>query len=578
MKIPQDEKKLIWDIFGLYKPYKKRIFIIITCILISSCISMIIPQISKDLMDKGFIPGNIQVVIKLSALTLLLVLTDQAIGMLETSNQAYLNTIIPYNLSKKAFKHTMNLKIQYFSNVGETELMNNINTDVANISKITDQNTFFIITSVFKVFGGLTGLLLIDYKLTLLVVIMLPFRYFIVRYLAKVRKKGVENFIQANEDYSAWYGDTLGGVKEIKLWGLKRAKCGQFIKKQRNIIKLSIKLSLINKANMFSESVMFQLIISILYITGAYMISSKSFTVGGMFAFVTYSASVMAPISAILNIGYSFSDILPSAKRLFGFLNMEGEQIGGEKVRDPEDIQGSIKFKNVSFSYKQKEHALNGISFEIKPREKVAIIGTNGSGKSTLINILLRFYQPDEGEIFIDNERIDKYDLENYRSLIAVVSQDFYLFNTSVEENMFFTARELERSRLNEFIHKLPEGYKSKVGKNGSMLSGGQKQKIALLRAFAKNARVLIMDEATSFLDSESEEQTNSFLLDKCRDKTIIFVTHRYDILKRMDRIVFLDEGRINDSGTHEELILRNELYRKTMANKVHEGFQEAVV
>ncbi|PYG84366.1 ATP-binding cassette subfamily B protein [Ruminiclostridium sufflavum DSM 19573] len=573
MKILKNEDKLILKIVLLYRPYIKRISIILVCILFSSGISMLIPQISKNMMDNGFITGDTAVVIRLSALALALVIIDQALGILETVNQAYLNSIIPYNLSKKAFKHIMGLRIQYFNNVGITELMSNINTDVANIAKITDQSTFYIITSIFKIFGGLIGLLLIDCKLTLMVILILPLRYFIVKYLAKLRKKSIEDFMKANEEYSAWFGDTLGGIREIKLWSLKRVKCGEFIKKQRSMIKCNIKLNIVDKANILSESIMFQIIFSALYIAGAYMISEKSFTVGGMFAFVTYSANVMSPISAILNIGYSFSGILPSAERLFNFFDLEKE--GGIAVKLPrsKEIKGSIRFENVSFCYKKREQVLKNISFEIKQGEKVAIIGANGSGKSTLINILLRFYQPGEGEVFIDNENINRINLEDYRSLISVVSQDNYLFNASVEDNVFLPNKVSKikaldiatKKKIDSFISKLPDGYKSEVGKNGSKLSGGQRQKIVLSRAMAKNAKIIIMDEGTSFLDYESEEQINRFISDECRDKTVIAVTHKYDILKKMDCVLLLDRGRLNDSGTHDELLLRNELYREAI-------------
>jgi ATP-binding cassette subfamily B protein len=578
----KNERQLLWKILSLYKPYRKKIAIIIVCILFSSGISMLIPQISKNMMDKGFISGNYKVVIELSVLTLIIVLIDQAIGIIETFNQAYLNSIIPYNLSKKAFKHTMNLKIQYFNNVGIAELMTNINTDVSNIAKITDESTFFIITSIFKIFGCTIGLLLIDFKLTLLVMIMLPLRYFIVKYLAKLRQKSIKSFIEANQNYSAWYGDTLGGIKEIKLWGLKRIKCGELVKKQRDIIKANITLSIVDKINILSESLMFQLITSILYIVGAYMISNKSFTVGGMFAFVTYSATVMAPLSAILNIGYSFSGILPSAKRLFEFFNMGVEEsISGNLPLDRKKIQGSLSIRNVSFCYRQEEPVLKDISFEVKAGEKVAIIGANGSGKSTLINLLLRLYQPNSGEIYIDNENINKYNLEDYRGAISVVSQEFYLFNTSIEENIFLAnktskpkaSKILDKSKIDSFIHKFPEGYKSQVGKNGSNLSGGQKQKIALSRALAKETKIVIMDEATSSLDSESEKQINQFISDECEDKTVIIVTHRYDILKKMDRVILLDEGRINDSGTNDELLMRNKLYKDTiLSNRINKA------
>ncbi|MCX7921469.1 MAG: ABC transporter ATP-binding protein/permease [Clostridia bacterium] len=586
MFIAKQDMRILKKVLALFKPYKKEIAAIIIIMLVSAGINMIIPLISKQMMDKGILEKNVLMVIKFSIASLCLILLDQGFGMLETKYRAYINSLMSYELSKNAFRHILKLKMKYFNNTNFAEVMNNVNMDVTNISKISDRGTFFIVTQVFRIIGGIIGLILIDWKLTILVLSIIPLRYKLVKYLAKKRRDMFEKYMEYNREFSSWYGDTISGVKEIKLWGIHRLKLGEFIKKQRNIIKVNINLNIVDKLNELSESIVFQVIISVLYILGVNMIISGSLTVGGLFAFVTYSVYVTGPMSAILNIGYNFSNIIPSAKRLFNLMEMECEygKVAAKAIRlDRDSTQGSIKFDDVSFSYDNSGRLLKNISFDIKNGEKVAIIGTNGSGKSTLINLLLRFYDPQSGKILLDDVDIRQINLIDYRKIISVVSQDLYLFNTTVKENIGISDgsadifKASKDSTAHEFIKELPLKYNTVVGRNGANLSGGERQKIALARALAKDSRILVLDEATSNCDVESELYINELLNNRAFNKTVIVVTHRPDILKGVDRIIIIDNGVISDMGTHDELYLRSTAYKSIINIDSSVGRKNAV-
>jgi len=556
MLITTENKTILIRLLKLLTPYIRKISVVFICIISSAGISMLFPLLSKQIMDKGLLVDNFSVVVRFSLLTFALVLVDQGIGLLETKYFSYVNSIFQYSLHKTAFKHLIKLKLQYFNTVNFSEIMSNIGMDVGNISRICDKGTFIIISQVFRIIGGVIGLLIIDWKLTIVVIFIAPIRFCTVKFLAKKRKVMFKEYMEYNRDFSAWYGDTISGMKEIKLWGIDRIKVGEFIKKQRNIVKMNIRMAFLDKFNEYSESIVFQGISSALYILGAYMVFNNGVTIGGLFAFLTYSAFVIGPISAILNIGYDFSNIIPSAKRFFGFLDMDTElEEGQEKlVRvDNNQIKGKIKFENVSFSYKDGEKILNNLNLEINPGEKIAIVGANGCGKSTLINLLLRFYKPQEGKILIDGIDINKIKLRDYRNLISVVSQDLYLFNTTIEENISVGSKIDEsniykvaiESSAHEFIQELPMKYKSEVGRNGAKLSGGQRQKIAMARAFARESKILVLDEATSSFDIESEAYVNGLLSINFKDRTVIIISHKPDILKKVDKVLFLDNGNL---------------------------------
>ncbi len=526
---------------------------------------MLIPLLSKQIMDKGLLVENLSVVVRYSLLVFSIVLLEQAIGLLETKYYSYINSVFQYSLTKMAFKHLQKLKIQYFNNTNFSEIMSNVGIDVGNITRICDKGTFIILSQIFRIIGGLIGLLIIDWKLTFIVLLVVPVRYFTVKYLAKKRKAMFKEYMEYSRDFSSWYGDTISGIKEIKLWGIERIKTGEFIKKQRNIVKINIKLAFMDKFNEYSESIVFQGINCVLYILGAYIAFKNGLTIGGLFAFLTYSAYVIGPISAILNIGYNFSNVIPSAKRFFEFLDMETETNIDQKnsIRlNNKEVHGNIKFENVSFSYKDEEKILNNINLNINSGEKIAIIGANGSGKSTFIQLLLRFYKPQEGKILIDGININNIKLIDYRRLISVVSQDLYLFNTTIENNISIGTKYDEATISNaaaksgayDFIKDMPLKYKSEVGRNGSKLSGGQRQKIAMARAFARKSKILILDEATANYDAESEAYVNQILTTDFKDRTVIVISHKPNILSMVDKIWKVEGGSVKEYRNLTEL------------------------
>lgn len=544
--------------------------------IFSSIVSIVLPMINKKLMDDGIVGRDFSIVLKMSLIILFLVLIDQGLGIIETKEQSFVNNMIQYNLRKISFKKLLRLNMQYFNTLNFAETINNINMDIGNICKLSDKSTFIIVGYIFKIIGGIIGLLLLSWKLTFLVILIIPVRCSIIWYLAKKRKSLFEESMNLNSDYSAWYGDSISGIKEIKLWGIERLKIAEFIAKQRKLIKNNINMMFMDKANQISESIVFECIKIIIYVIGSYMIFSNKLTIGSLLALITYSLNVLAPISAILNIGYDFSTVIPASKRFLKFLEMKSEDSIGSskklKLYEHIDLENlHIKFENVSFSYDENKTILENINLDIKNGEKIAIIGKNGVGKSTLINLLLRFYTPQIGKIYLNNIDINKFKIQDYRKLVSVVSQDLYLFNTSIKENININRKlkELDIYRMckeiemHEFIEKMPQKYDTKIGRNGSKLSGGERQKIALCRALSSDSKVIILDEATSNFDLKSELVMDEIIKNKFKDKILIAITHRPSILKNMDKILVVSEGNISSINSYKELIENSSLYRK---------------
>ncbi|MBY6914832.1 ABC transporter ATP-binding protein [Clostridium botulinum] len=569
----KEDNYFVKQLINLFKPYRWKVVLVISLIIISSGLSILNPLINQHLIDEGLISKNLEITIKCSIYSLILILTIECLEILETKYRSYIENLIVYDLENKAFKHILKMKMEFFVSKNYSELMSNLKMDINNISGICNRNTFYILTSIFRVFVGIIGILSINYKLSILVIAVTPMRYAITKFLAKKRKSLFREFLDINAGYSGWYGDTIAGIKEVKLLGLQNFKRIQLIKRQKELIKQNIKLSYMEKANEISETISLEIVTMLIYIIGGYMIAGDVLTIGQLIAFISYSSYVTQPIFAIMNISYTFSGVSPSAKRYFDFLEnnceVDCEQKSLKKF-STEEFNGSIEFKNVSFNYNMEKQILKNISFKIKAGEKVAIIGSNGSGKTTIANLLLRFLNPTSGTILIDGQDVNSLRLKDYRKLISVVSQDIYLFNTTIKDNILLNSKNTEKEMKSltkkigayEFIEKMPDKYDSIVGERGSKLSGGEKQKIAMVRAFMRNAKILLLDEATANCDIKSEGEINNIISEKYNGITSIIITHRPQLLNKVDKIIVINNGIIEDIGNSKQMYERNKFYR----------------
>jgi ATP-binding cassette subfamily B protein len=297
---------------------------------------------------------------------------------------------------------------------------------------------------------------------------------------------------------------------------------------------------------------------------------------------------VIAPISAFANISYSMSGIIPSVKRYFEMMDMPTEEVYGSSKSEQLQLQrisGKLSFDRVNFSYNNYE-ALRDVSFDIEAGEKVAIVGCNGSGKSTIMNLILRFFDPGDGCILLDNQNINKFKINDYRKIFSVVLQDFFLFNTTVQDNINLLGKIDITSTIQKnkhttgyrfFMNMIHQCEDSIIGFNGAQLSGGERQKVALIRALINDATIYLMDEATANMDIGSELSFNNLIFEELKNKTVIIITHQTEILKKMDKIILLDQGKVIDIGTHQELLDRSFLY-KNMLYKIESNIEKEVV
>ncbi|MBP2630651.1 MAG: hypothetical protein H6Q70_1279 [Firmicutes bacterium] len=534
----------------LMKPYIKQFICMLTLMTLSAVIFFILPLLTRDLMDEGFIPKNAVIAIKISVIMILLFMVQQIAEFIKEKIRTKIKAKIIINLYKSAFCHICKVKYLYMP-VNVSKVYNQIQNDITNISKIADNAIFFIFIQILNVIGGMVGLFFINWKLAIIVLFFIPLKYMVIHFLAKRRKILSTQLIKNSTGFAQWFENTVLGIKEIRLFQLYTVKQNEIEILQIENTDIERKIDMYTAANSISDYIMTQSLTCIVYIIGIFFVLDESMSIGSIFAFVTYIFYVTTPTSAILNIRYMLAGIVPSVKRYIDFLAEPEEVYEGIPIQNSDDIAENefLRFSNVSFKYLNTDlWALRNVDFFINKGEKIALIGENGSGKTTLFHLLLRFYDTDFGSIYLYNKNIQLYNLNEYRNMYSIIDQNIYLFEGSIEYNIILN-KKYDEERLTRVIQDTDladllqeKGRKYNIGSNGKNLSGGQKQKIALARAIYQDHCIYFFDEATSNLDVHSKKIFCDLMNSYLKDKTVIVITHDESILQYMDRKIYLNK------------------------------------
>ena len=550
-------KTIVW-------PRRKIISIGLVLIIISRLASLVLPGASKFLVDNVIANSDLQM------LKILLVVVISAIVIQAVTSFALTQILsveaqhLIAKLRVRVQKHIIYLPIRFFDNSKSGELVSRIMTDVEGVRNLVG-------TGLVQLFGGvLTAIislvLLIQISPWMTLYVLVPVSIFAVislkafGYIRPIfRERG-----KINAEVTGRLTETLGGIRVIKGFNAEKQEVKTF---ENGVDKLfrNVKKSL-TSTSLVTSSATFLLGLASIGIMGigGYMIIQDQLTLGDFLAFTLYLGFMIAPIVQMSNIGSQLTEAFAGLDRTEEIMNMQTEDDGSVRVKKINKIDGEVKFENISFGYEEDKEVIKNISFESKPGSVTALVGSSGSGKTTIAGLVASFLNPDSGKILIDGQDLAEVSLESFRSQLGVVLQDDFLFEGSIRENILFPRPDATEEQLfdaakaahvTEFTDRFEKGLDTLIGERGVKLSGGQKQRIAIARAILADPRILILDEATSNLDTESESFIQESLNQLMKGRTSFVIAHRLSTIRKADQILVIENGTIVERGRHEELL-----------------------
>ncbi len=537
------------------KPYKKKIGIIFLLIIFSSILNFFIPLINKQIIDK--LQVNIKEVTFLLVIFMTLYILDNLCMLVRENILITIGADFKFSLMNKAYIHINQMKLSAYNKSNNLEMIQKIETDINNIKSIMDGNIFSSILQVFIFVGGLIGLYVIDYRLASIVIVMIPIKYYFMILFSKKNENFMKNYFKTQEDYYEWLGDTCNGMIEIKFFGLFKYKYKEFTKKFESLLNIETRRVRLSNIGAVLDKLFTELMLVVIFIASGILIWKKEITIGSVFAFLTYVTYISNPIVLLLNIKFFLSGIYPSIDRYYQFIESPEDDLGG--IAEVPKI-GNIEFKNVYFGYDKENSIIKNANFCLEYGKSVAIVGKNGVGKTTILKLLLRMYEAQKGEIIYSNKNINQYNINQYRDNIAIVGQEFYLFNDTIKNNICLY-KKVDEKKLKMVIAKTglgelieDKGIEYIVGSNGDRLSGGQKQKIALARVLLCDKPIIVFDEATSNIDNGTKQRFLDILLTDLKDKMIFVITHDEHIKEIADMVLYIEKEGIQLIKKEKEL------------------------
>jgi len=556
--------KLFSKLLVFVKPYNYTFYGVMFTAILISLLSTLTPYLLKVVVDDYILIKNYEGMQSIILLMMLVLFLEVIFMYLFTFYANWLGQKVIKDLRVNVFEKIVKFKMSFFDKNAVGRLVTRTVNDIETIASIFSQGLFTIIADILKMITVLIVMTVISPELTLVVISIFPVLIFATRVFQKTMKTAFEKVRREVANLNSFVQERISGVKIVQIFNREKVEIDKF--NQINIKHRDAWLRTVWINSIFfpiaeiSTSICIGLLV---WYGGFNNLNGENISLGTLFLFISMSGLLFRPLRQIADRFNTLQMGMVSTERIFNILD-DDQQIKDKGELEDSSFKGLIEFKNVNFSYVDNQQVLNNISFKINPGESFAIVGPTGSGKTTITNLITKFYEINTGNILIDGKDIDDYTLETVRNKIGIILQDVFLFADTIFNNITLfnkditledvenAAKELE---IHDFISSLPGGYNFNVSERGTTLSAGQKQLIAFLRVLVNNPDILILDEATSSIDSYSEDLIKNATKKITKDKTSIIIAHRLSTIESANKIIYMENGKILESGNHKELL-----------------------
>jgi len=555
--------ELVW-------PRKRLLGAGLALILINRAADLVIPAASKYLIDEVVQKRNLSLLTPIASVAGAAVLTGAISGFLLTQLLSKNAQLLIAELRIKVQRHVGRLPIRYYDANKTGALLSRIMSDVEGIRNLIGTGIVELLGGTLTAVAAFILLLTISAKLTLAVLLFLAvFGLLIGKAFAYIRPVFRERSV-IHAEVSGRLAESLGGVRVIKGFNAERREAANFARGAMRLFENVRKALTATSFTVMATKLLFGIVSVVVMVAGGRMIIRGTMTMGDFVAFTLYLALLVAPVFQIVNIGSQMTEAFAGLDRTHEVLAETPEDVDPQRTHSLGTIRGEVRFESVGFEYDVGKPVLQGVSLEARPGTVTALVGSSGAGKSTLISLVAAFAKPTGGTVFVDGIDLATVRLDSYRSQLGVVLQDNFLFDGTVRENILFgkpdasddeVRQAAEIARVDEFALSLEKGYETGIGERGVKLSGGQRQRMAIARAILADPRILILDEATSSLDSESETLIQQGLAALVAGRTTFVIAHRLSTIRSSDQILVLEGGLIVERGTHKELLAHSGRY-----------------
>ena len=575
--MPKVTKQLLARILSYLKPYWFQFTLVFVTILVSAAVGLLPSIITGRIVDEALIGKDMKLLIQLLLMAFATLTVSQVVGVLESYINAWISQRIIFDMKNQMYDHLQHMPHAFFTSEKQGDIITRMNSDISGVSNVISGTLSSVVSNIATVVTTLVALFTMSWRLALVGIVVIPLLILPTKSVGKTRWKLLSESQEKADEMNQLVNETLSvsGSMLVKLFAREQKEYDRFVGVNEEVTRLAMKEQRSGKWFRVIMGMFTQVGPLLIYFAGGWFIISRgdpNLTVGTITATVALINRLYRPVQSLLDIEVDFTRSLALFTRIFDYFDMVNTIVSPPNGKKPPVAQRNIKFDHVAFSYDPSIPLLTDIDFTVPGGQMYAIVGPSGSGKSTVVNLIPRLYDVLSGSVSIAGVDVRQFDLSYLRSCIGVVTQDSYLFNGTIRENLLYakdnaTQEELEAAcmtaNIHDFIMNQPDGYETQVGNRGLKLSGGEKQRLSIARVMLKDPKILILDEATSALDSISENSIQQALEVMMQGRTSIVIAHRLSTILKADKILVLKGGQIVEQGTHEELLGQGGVYRE---------------